>query len=198
MKLYGTTTSPFVRRVRVVAAEVGEHVERVDTAPDAGQAALREISPIRKVPVAIVDGGRTLFDSRVIIEYLTATRGWGTLAPPRDRWREHNLVNAVDAAVDAMISLFYLRRDGVAVDGSVFATRQLDRTDAIFGWLAGQLAADRRSFGDGFGLAELSVVCALDWMEFRSAYDTARAGGLAELRAAWRDRPSLVATRPHT
>ena len=50
MKLYGTTTSPFVRRVRVVAAEVGEPVELVNTAPDIGQAQLREVSPIRKVP----------------------------------------------------------------------------------------------------------------------------------------------------
>ena len=63
MKLYGTTTSPFVRRVRIVAAEIGEPVDRIDTATEAGQAALRELSPIRKVPVAIVDG-RTLFDSQ--------------------------------------------------------------------------------------------------------------------------------------
>src|SRR6185436_16549189 len=75
MKLYGTTTSPFVRRVRVVAAEVGEQVERIDTASDAGQAKLREVSPIRKVPVAVIDG-RTIYDSRVINEWLTTTRGF--------------------------------------------------------------------------------------------------------------------------
>src|SRR6185295_8445738 len=148
MKLYGTTTSPFVRRVRVVAAEIGEPVDRIDTATDAGQAALREVSPIRKVPVAVVDG-RTLYDSRVIIDWLTTTRGHGGLAPARDRWREHNLVNAADAALDAAIQLFYLRRDGVAIDGTPYATRQLDRADAIFGWLAAQLAPDRASFGDG-------------------------------------------------
>ena len=55
MKLYGTTTSPFVRRVRVVAAEVGEPIEIIDTATDAGQAKLREVSPIRKVPVAVIE-----------------------------------------------------------------------------------------------------------------------------------------------
>ena len=87
MKLYGTTTSPFVRRVRVVAAEVGEPVERIDTAPDAGQAQLREVSPIRKVPVAVIDG-RTIYDSRVINEWLTTTRGFHGLAPAHDRWRE--------------------------------------------------------------------------------------------------------------
>lgn len=195
MKLYGTTTSPFVRRVRVVAAEVGEAVDRVDTATDAGQAALREVSPIRKVPVAVIDG-RTLYDSRVINEWLVTTRGWHDLAPARDPWHQENLINAVDAAADAVIQLFYLRRDGVAIDGTPYAQRQLDRADAIFGWLATQLAPDRRSFGQGFGLVELALISALDWMDFRKTYPTERAAGLDAVRAAWRERPSLAATRP--
>ena len=195
MKLYGTTTSPFVRRVRVVAAEVGEAVDRVDTATDAGQAALRDVSPIRKVPVALIDG-RTLYDSRVINHWLVTTRGWHDLAPPRDTWHDENLINAIDAAADAVIQLFYLRRDGVAIDGTPYAQRQLDRADAIFGWLATQLAPDRRSFGGGFGLAELALISALDWMDFRKTYPTERASGLDGVRAAWRERPSLAATRP--
>ncbi len=189
MKLYGTTTSPFVRRVRIVAAEVGEPIDRVDTATDAGMAALREVSPIRKVPVAIVDG-HTLFDSRVIIEYLTSTRGFGGITVPGDRWLEHNLVNAIDAALDSAIQLFYLKRDGVAAAGSAFETRQLERIDAIFAWLADRLSTT------SFGLAEASLVCALDWMDFRAAYPTARAGALGRIRSAWAERPSVSATRP--
>lgn len=197
MKLYGTTTSPFVRRVRVVATEVGEAFERIDTAPDAGQAQLREVSPIRKVPVAMIDG-RTLFDSRAIIDYLTTTRGWGDMAPPRDVWRQNNLVNAIDDALESVIQTFYLQRDdGIAWTASKFATRQIERADAIFAWLATQLAADGRGFGPGFGLAELSLVCTLEWMEFRQAYPTERAASLAGVRAAWAERPSVVATRPH-
>jgi len=196
MKLYGTTTSPFVRRVRVVAAEVGEPIELIDTGPDAGQAALREVSPIRKVPVAVVDG-KLLYDSHVIIDWLIQTRGWGPLAPPRDRWHEHNLVNAIDAALDAVIQLFYLRRDGVAIDGTPYAKRQLDRTDAIFTWLGTQLAADRASFTGGFGLPELALVTTLDWMDFRKTYPTERAAPVESVRAAWCERPSLVDTRPH-
>lgn len=196
MKLYGTTTSPFVRRVRVVAAEVGEPVDRIDTATDAGMAQLREVSPIRKVPVAVVDG-RTLYDSRAIIAWLTTTRGWGALAPPHDAWRELNLVNAIDAAIESAISVFYLRRDGVAVEGTPFAQRQLDRIDAIFAWLGGQLAPHGRGFADGLGLAEISLVAGLDWMDFRKTYPTERAGKVETVRAAWREHPSLAATRPH-
>jgi glutathione S-transferase len=190
MKLYGTTTSPFVRRVRVVAAEVGEPIDRIDTATDAGMAQLREVSAIRKVPVAVVDG-RTLYDSRVIIDWLVTTRGWGAVQPPRDRWREQNLLNAIDAALDSVIQLFYLRRDGVAVDGSPYAQRQLDRADAIFAWLAKELSPD------AFGLPEISVCCGLDWMDFRNVVPTQRYG-LGAVRAALRERPSMVETRPHT
>lgn len=196
MKLYGTTTSPFVRRVRVVASELGQVVELVNTAPDTGQAALREVSPIRKVPVAELDG-RVLYDSHVIIDWLTQTHGWGTLAPMRDRWRDANIVNAIDAALDAVIQLFYLRRDGVAIDGTPYAARQFDRTDAIFTWLGTQLAADRHSFSGGFGLPEVALVTTLDWMDFRQAYPTERAAAVESVHAAWRDRASLVATRPH-
>jgi glutathione S-transferase len=190
MKLYGTITSPFVRRVRVVADELGIAIERVDTATDAGQVALREVSPIGKVPVAVVDG-RTLFDSRAIIAWLTTTRGWGALAPPRDHWHELNLVNAVDAALDGVIQVFYLRRDGVAIEGTEFAQRQLARADTIFAWLAPQLRSDV------LGLPEISTVAALDWMDFRASYDTRRAALCDRVREAWRDRPSLASTRPH-
>jgi glutathione S-transferase len=190
MKLFGTTTSPFVRRVRVVADEVGEAVDRVDTATDAGMAQLREVSPIRKVPVAQIDG-KLLYDSRVIIDWLVTTRGWGGIEPARDRWHEQNVLNAIDAALDSVIQLFYLRRDGVTVDGTPYAQRQLERTDAIFAWLATQLRPQ------AFALPEISACCALDWMDFRKTYPTERAKGLDAVRTALRDRPSMVATRPH-
>lgn len=191
MKIFGTTTSPFVRRVLVVADELGEPIERVDTATPAGMAELEQVSPIRKVPAAIV-GDAPLFDSRAIHAWLTATHGsWGTHSA-----HESNLVNAIDAALDSVVQLFYLKRDGVDAAGSPYEKRQLARTDAIFAWLAPQIAEG--TFSGGFGLAELSLICALDWMDFRKAYPTERASGCQPVRERWRDRPSLVSTRPHT
>ena len=198
MKLYGTTTSPFVRRVRVDAAEVGEPIEMINTAHEDGQKQLRATSPIWKVPVAEVDG-RTIYDSRVIIDWLVTTRGWGHLAPPRDRWRDENLLNAIDSALESVIQLFYLKRENVPAAGTPFETHQLGRADAIFAWLGTQLASDQRSFGGGaLGLPEISLVATLDWMDFRQTYATDRAGACNQLRAAWADHPSLATTRPHT
>jgi glutathione S-transferase len=195
MKLYGTTTSPFVRRVRVVAAELGLGYDFVNTAADDGQAALRALSPIWKVPVAEVDG-RTLFDSRVIIDWLTTTGGWGPLRQPRDQWHDANLLNAIDAALDSAIQLFYLKREGIDAMAKPFGQRQLDRIAAIFEWLPGELPAHDPN--RGLGLAELSLVCTLDWMDFRETYPTTRhADDFGELRKLVDARPSLAATRPH-
>jgi glutathione S-transferase len=198
MKLYGTTTSPFVRRVRVVAQEIGVPIELVNTAPDEGQAALRAVSPIRKVPVMVLAEGKTLFDSRAIIDWLKTNRGWGGLAAAPDAWRELDLLNAIDGALDSIIQLFYLRRDGVAIDGTPYAIRQLERAAAIFAWLGTQLAPHQLGFTGSkqLGLVEISLICALDWMDFRQTYDTASLTALQPLRSHFRERASLVATRP--
>jgi glutathione S-transferase len=197
VKLYGTTTSPFVRRVRVVAAEVGEPVELVKTSTPEGDAELRTRSPIAKVPVAVVEGGRTLFDSRVIIDWLTSHAGWGGLEPPQDRWRAANLVNAIDGALESVIQVFYLRRDGHDVDQMKFAAEQLERARTIFDWLGGELVSPGRGFSAGLDLATLSLVCTLDWMDFRKSYPTERHPALSPVREAWRNHASLAATRPH-
>jgi hypothetical protein len=105
-------------------------LEMTDTRPDAGQAELRRASPIWKVPVAETDG-RFLFDSRVIIDWITTTRGWGGVEPPRDRWHGANLVNAIDGALESAVQVFYLRRDGLDVTTMPFAQRQRDRIGCI-------------------------------------------------------------------
>jgi glutathione S-transferase len=196
MRLYGTTTSPYVRRVRIVARECGVRCELLDTSTDAGQAALRAVSPIGKVPVAELDG-RTIYDSRAIVEWLTTTRGWGELAPPRDRFAALNQLNAIDGALDAGIHRFYLARDGVRLDGIPVAERELARLGAILDWAAAEL--DAGWIGRELGMTEVALIGLLDWLEFRAVEPlawTRRPGPLAAFRAAHRDRPSLVATRP--
>lgn len=194
MKLYGTTTSPFVRRVRIVAAELGVPFEMVSTATEAGMAEMKALSPVGKVPVAVIDG-QVIFDSHVIIDRLISQHGRGALGE-RDRWHEANLVSAIDGALEAAIVLFYLRRDKVAFEGSPYEQRQLARIAEVLTWLAGQLEADGRGFGPGLGLAEIALVITLDWFEFRQTYPVAQFGPVTSVRRAWADRPSFVASPP--
>ena len=194
MKLYGSTTSPFVRRARVVAFEAGLVPEFVLTSTDAGTAALRAIAPIRKVPVAEIDG-RVLFDSRAIAEWITTTRGWGRLAPPRDRFAELNHLNAVDAALESQIEVFYLEREGVDVRALPLAERQRDRTRVIFAWLLAEHAAGR--FGAELGFAALSLRCALDWMRFRNRWPLAELDAFEPIVGRFDAWESVRSTAPH-
>jgi glutathione S-transferase len=192
VKLYGTLTSPFVRRVRVVATEAGLPFELVIAPPDGP--ALGALSPVAKVPVIEVDG-RIIFDSRAIIDFIVEQRGWGGLAAPGDRYAHGNYLNAIDGALESAIQVFYLRRDGFDVAAMPFADKQRRRITAIFNWLGDEIAAGR--FGAEPRLAELSLACTLDWMDFRDAFPVASLGGrLDPVRAMFAARASYGATAP--
>ncbi len=81
MKLIGSTTSPYVRKVRIVMAEKRleyqlelEDVWNRDT--------IMKSNPLGKVPCLVMEGGEAVFDSRVIVEYLDTLSPVGKLIPP--------------------------------------------------------------------------------------------------------------------
>lgn len=197
MKLLGTTTSPYVRRVRIVAAELGVPCEVVSTASEAGQSALRAATPIRKVPTALF-GDEVVFDSHVIIERLVADHGWGPLRPPSPakRWHEANLCSAIDGALDAGILVFYGERDEGIAPGCAFLEKQRARVADTLAWVASQLRGGQLGEGGGFGLAEVALVSTLDWMRFREVFDPARIDGLDAFSRAHAERPSVAQTYP--
>jgi glutathione S-transferase len=173
MKLFGTRTSPYVRRVRIVAQLTGAPLELVDTFTKDGQAALREASPIWKVPVLETEAG-PLYDSRVIIDYLIERfdAKAALVPPPRDRFRDANRISVIDGALDAAINVFYLRRDGADPQAIPYLQKQLDRVTSAMEWIESDLAANQSS--PPAGLAEIALVTTVDWMRFRNAYPTER------------------------
>ncbi len=197
MKLYGTVTSPYVRRVRIVAAELGEPVELVDTFTEEGQAALRAASPIWKVPAAELDGTLVL-DSHAVVDALIAARGHGTLRPVRADWRwvESNVHHVVDGALDSLINVFYLAKDGVGPDQAPYLAKQRDRAAAALRWVEGALHGAQLTDEPGLGIVEIALITALEWMQFRRTYPVDAHPGLVAFLAAHAERPSVVATRP--
>ena len=104
MKLRYSTTSPFVRKVHVLALETGqidkiELVKTVTTEPDLGRN-----NPLQKVPAMELDDGSSLYDSRVICEYLDAQSG-GTFFPPVGpaRWTALRRQALADGMADAAV-----------------------------------------------------------------------------------------------
>lgn len=205
-ELFGTPTSPFVRRVRVVALEKNVPFTLVDTNTAEGQSRLRAASPVWKVPTARFDDGTATglvaWDSRVITDVLVRD-GWGPMrAPPVDaagRVDEENVTNAVDEALLSLIRLFYIKKDGFSVDAP-FLQKERARADHLLGWLAARVRDGRfvgaPGAGQGFGRAELALVTALAWIRFRDMANVDKHANLVALEAAWADRPSIAATRP--
>jgi glutathione S-transferase len=196
MKLYGTLTSPFVRRVRAVALELGVEVQLVDVSQPHGQELLAAISPIAKVPVAELDGS-LWFDSHAIVAEMLAARGHGTLRVPKSfTAAESNFMVAVDGALEPAIRQFYFRRDKLAIDDLPYMVKERERVRAVMTWLERQVRPPWCTRQDGFGLAELWLITALDWMTYRDAYPVDDHPRLLEVRAAHRERASLRETLP--
>ena len=84
MKLLGSTTSPFVRKVRIVLAEkkLDYRFELVDVRP--ADSSIKASNPLGKVPCLIMEDGGAVFDSRVIVEYLDGVAPNAKLIPPTD------------------------------------------------------------------------------------------------------------------
>lgn len=197
MHLYGTFTSPFVRRVRVIAHELGRELAMTDTRTPEGEAAWHRLAPLRKVPVLEL-GGEALFDSHAIVDLLLAQHGPGPLRPWRaeNRIVEGNLIHAVDGALESAIRLFYLRRDGVDWAQIPYMRVEADRVQRILTWLEGQVRGAWCTPEPGFGLAELALTTTLEWMHVRGGVGLESFTNLVAFMSAHAERPSLAATRP--
>jgi glutathione S-transferase len=197
--LYGTTTSPFVRRVRVVCLEKGVACTLVPTQTDEGQQALRAVSPIWKVPVAAFPDGRVVYDSRVIIDEIVRD-GSGAMRPSSDKTHarvdDENVINMIDEALLCLVRRFYLQKDGIPVEGPWF-DKERARAATILQHLEGRVIGGHLSPNvEGFGRVELAVLSAVDWMAFRNTFDLTTVPKLAALAVHWRDRASVASTMP--
>lgn len=201
MRLRYTTNSPFARKVRVLAHELGiaDSIELVSTALRTEDPGFWADNPVAKVPVLITEGGLRLSDSNVICEYLEATRGGGRLlaASGAPRWQALTLVSLADAVVEAAIQARIEKarppeqQQGARIEQEMARLgRGLDAIqDAVRGDLPGEPV---------FALSGIAIACALGWLELRMGADVVF-GSRPELARWWalaQARPSMLATRP--
>jgi glutathione S-transferase len=196
IRLFGSFTSPYVRRVRIVADELGLPVEQIDTTPAEGQAELRKRSPIWKVPAAEIDG-QLIFDSHVITEVLLERFGRGKLAPLAvDDIEARNAINVIDGALDALINAFYLGKDGVTPEQAPYLKKQGERAAASLSWLEQSVHEPFVTSRKQLGLPEIALGTALGWMRLRNVYDIEQHQRLMRCFEELEKRPSFHATQP--
>ena len=112
MKLYFSPPSPFSRKARVVARELGLKLEEIEISTR-GNMEFRKINPLGKIPALVLDDGSTLFDSPVICEYLNHAGG-GKFFPGNSilgnntgRWKALGLQALGDGIMEAALGKVY-------------------------------------------------------------------------------------------
>jgi glutathione S-transferase len=197
MKLYSHPASPFGRKCKVVAHELGIKYEMIVVAARDDEE-LRKLNPLKKIPILVLDDGSTLFDSRVICEYLNDF-GNGKFFPGKSlfgtntgQWRSLGLQALADGIMDAAVALRYetTADDKRNPDHIRRYTATID---------AGLDALERMKFLDTPTIGEIAAGCALGYLDFRYAEMNWRATRpkLAQWFEKFSQYPSMLATVPH-
>lgn len=199
MQLIYSPASPFARKVRVMILETAQQddVELVEIAstPTDPNPQLTAANPLSKIPALIRTDGPALYDSRVITRFLDARSG-GTLYPEDRIWEVLTLEATGDAIMDAGVLMVYENRcrpEDMQFGGWM---------DAQWGKIEGALdALNTRWMSHLSGpldMAQISVGCALGYLDFRHADREWRKGrdSLDDWFAVFAERDSFRATSP--
>ena len=164
MKLYGNAASPFARKCRVIAHELGIKLEEVRTLP-MQEPAFRRVNPLGKIPALQLDDGSILIDSPVICEYLNQMGG-GKFFPGMSiwrnttgRWKALGLQALGDGLADAAVAWVIAGRQTPVPDD--YRARQMEAITATLDVL------ERSKFAADPTIGEIAVACSLGYLEFR-------------------------------
>lgn len=172
MRLIGSLTSPYVRKVRVVLMEKKLDYKFELDDPWAAEPRVALSNPLGKVPCLVIDGGDALYDSRVIVEYVDTLSPLGRLIPERGRERaevrtwEALADGVLDAAVAIRLEQVWPgRSEGQRCDAWV--QRHFQKIDAALHAMSAGLGDQTWFSGLHLSLADISVGCALSYLDFR-------------------------------
>lgn len=200
MRLITSLTSPFARKVRIVLAEKNLPCEIVVDIPWNPDTTVPQFNPLGKVPVLMRDDGSTLFDSRVIVDYLEQLKPWPMLVPADamqmiavKRWEA-----LADGVSDAAAAVFIERKRPEAQQSPEWIDRQLGKIRLGLRAMNDDLALNAYCVNATFSLADIAVGCALGYLDFRFPELGWRDEfpGLVRLADVLAQRASFAATVP--
>lgn len=201
MKLIGSLTSPYVRKVRVVMAEKKLEYEFVLEDVWADDTQIQAHNPLGKVPCLLMDDNGSLFDSRVIVEYLDTLSPVGRLIPQqgRDRAATKCWEAIADGILDAAVTIHIeTHRREAHLRSQSWIDRQYKKIEVALDSMDKSLEDQPFCMGVNFGLADIAVGCALGYLDLRFAHLDwgSRFANLKRLDDKLQARPSFVATMP--
>jgi glutathione S-transferase len=202
MKLIGSLTSPYVRKVRIVMAE--KKLDYQFVLEDVwGSDAILASNPLGKVPCLVMEGGEAVFDSRVIVEYLDARSPLARLIPEPNR--ERTEVRTWEALADGIVDASILARLEATWGGRTdeqrsqdWIGRQMRKVEASIEAVATGIGDKPWCTGIHMTLADIAVGCAFGYLDFRFPQLTWRQDhpNIDRLVKKLHVRPSFVDTAP--
>lgn len=199
MKLIGSRTSPYVRKVRVFLAEKGLAYDFVEESVWSPATQIARYNPLSKVPVLVLDDGTCLYDSSVITEYVDALVAPALIpGAPLPRALVRRIESLADGICDAAVSIVLerkrepLRQDAPSMD------RSRAKVDLGLATLETSLGDREWLDASGPGLADVAAGCAALYVEFRlpEVGWRERHPGLRRWAERLEARPAFAATRP--
>jgi len=167
MKLYCSSNSPYARKVRVIAHELGiiDQIEMINTDPRDPDNGFPDINPVTKIPALIASNGDLIIDSPVICEYLNDVYGQGQLlAEHSDKaWKMRSLVGLSDGTLDSGMAVRVEGMRPQELQSEQWVERQFANVKRGIARLEQELDA----FSEGVNLVAISVACTLGWLMFR-------------------------------
>lgn len=184
MRLLGSPLSPYTRKARIVLAEkkIDCDFEVVDVNPPENP--VNALNPLGKVPTLVLDDGSTLFDSRVIVEFLDSVSPIARLIPDdnRERVAVRRWEALADGALDAGLLIRYEGLRPEQLRSADWAAKQSGKLERSLAVMADELADRAWCHGERYSLADIAVGSCLGWIELR------KPGGIE-----WRDRYANLA-----
>tara|TARA_B100000686_G_scaffold354244_1_gene463458 strand:+ start:1025 stop:1639 length:615 start_codon:yes stop_codon:yes gene_type:complete len=199
MKLVGSVTSPFVRKVRIVLSEKRIVYDFDIDIPWEPETRVGECNPLNKVPVLMLADGTALYDSRVIVDYLDSANPVSKLIPEFNR--ERSMVKRwealSDGICDAASTIFLERKRPDSLQSTEWVSRQQKKVMLGLEVAARDLGDKKWCEGNVYTLADIALGCALCYLSFRFPEIKWRMfPNLANLVDMLEDRPSFVETAP--
>jgi len=170
LRLVGSLTSPYVRKVRIVMAE--KRIECQLELEDvwSPESKIQQSNPLGKVPCLIMEDGGAVFDSRVIVEYLDTMTPVAKLIPAsgRERVEVRTWEALADGLLDAAIAARLEQTQRPAAQQSQkWIDRQMGKVDAALDAMANGLEGKNWCHNSAYSLADIAVGCALGYLDFR-------------------------------
>ncbi len=200
MKLLGSLSSPYTRKVRIVLAEkkIDCELEVVDVLP--ADNPVGALNPLAKIPTLVLDDGTPLYDSRVIVDFLDSASPIARLIPDdnRERVAVRRWEALADGILDAAVLIRQEARRPKKEQSTAWVTKQSARVARGLGVVAGEIGDRQWCHGDRYSLADIAVGSMLGWIELRFPDNDwrKRHANVARYFDRLSERPSFVETVP--